>query len=364
MMKWTVIVVLTISLLILLGAILLVAPNFRNTATAHSTSSGVPLAVLGDSDSHAYQDTILIPVTSGKRGGEYRATTLQWTEVLDRLRGKHINQGEWGIWGTGVKIAETLDWLGMAGRAPKKFDFRYNFAVSGAECSDLMTGYYRQAPRLLAEMNRVPDQWKNGVVVIQIGVNTFGQNDSLDHYTKLGVTPQIRSEIMACVDAHRQAISLITASHPQTRFILAGIFDNSNLASNADRWKTPAELASITGALDVFDTGLRALCAEFRNATFVDARSWFRDHWGGRDEGGKPAYKTVNLGGVASVANTRGDDPRNAILTDDHGGVVYNALWARRNIEAMNTAFSLGLPPITFAEIASLVDPSGSIGLR
>jgi hypothetical protein len=324
----------------------------------------VPLAVLGDSDSHAYQDTILISSTSGKRGGKFRAITLQWTEVLNKLRSNQINQGAWRVWGMPIKIAETLDWLGLGGRAPRKLDFRYNFAVSGAECADLMTGYYRQAPRLLAEMNRAPAQWRRGVVMIQIGVNTIGQNESLDRYAKSGVTPKIRAEILACVEAHRQAISLIAASHPHIRFMVAGIFDNANIASNFERWATPVELANIAAALDIFDAGLRSLCITNPNITFIDARSWFRDHWGSRDANGKPAYKSVNLGGVASVTNTRGDDPRNAVLADDHGGVVYNALWARRSIEAMNSAFSLNLTPITLAEIAVLVDPSGLIGLR
>lgn len=338
---------------------------FRFMSIDNEAQPGViPLAVLGDSDSHAYQDTILIAANSGKRGGKFRATTLQWTEVLAALRSNQINQGAWGVWGAPIKIAETLDWLGLGGRAPRKQDFRYNFAVSGAHCADLMTGYYRQAPRLLTEMNRVPEQWRRGVVMIQIGVNTIGQNESLDRYAKSGVTPQIRAEILACVEAHQQAISLIAASHPQTRFMVAGIFDNANIASNFERWTTPVELANIAAALDIFDTGLRSLCAANPNITFIDARGWFRDHWGALDITGKPAHKSVNLGGATSVNNTRGDDPRNAVLADDHGGVVYNALWARRNIEVMNSAFSLNLTPITLAEIAVLADPTGLIGLR
>jgi hypothetical protein len=326
--------------------------------------TAIAFAVLGDSDSHAYQDGVLIPLDSGKRGGKYRATTFQWTEVLARLRGNQIHQGEWGTWGTPIKVADVLDWSGFGGRAPRKRDFRYNFAVSGAECKDLMTGYYRQASRLVTEMNREPAKWKAGVVVIQIGINTIGQHQSLERYAKSGMNAQIRDEILACVDAHRQAISLILTSHPQTRFVLAGIFDNSNIASNFERWAKPVELANIAAALDVFDEGVRALCAANRNMTFIDARRWFRDHWGARDVTGKPAYKGVNLGGATSVMNTIGDDPRNAILADEHGGVVFNALWANRIIEAMNSAFGMNVNPITPAEIALLVDPTGSLGLK
>ena len=136
-------------LMALLAAIALV--RMSNTSRVPSAKvvgvapAAISFAVLGDSDSHAYQDSVLIALDSGKRGGKYRATTFQWTEVLAQLRANQINQGEWGIWGTPIKVAETLDWLGLGGRAPRKRDFRYNFAVSGADCNDLITGYYRQA---------------------------------------------------------------------------------------------------------------------------------------------------------------------------------------------------------------------------
>lgn len=356
-------------LIVALSAVFFLGLIRHDFLSDHDLASNNPnpafrLAVLGDSDSHAYQDSVLIPMDSGKRGGKYRTMTFQWTEVLAELRGKQIHQGEWGTWGTPIKVAEALDWLGFGGRAPRKLDFRYNFAVSGAQCNDLMTGYYRQASRLVTEMNREPAKWKTGVVVIQIGVNTIGQYESLERYAKSGVNAQIRDEIMTCVDAHRQAISLILTSHPQTRLVLAGIFDNSNIASNFERWANPVELTNIAAALDVFDGGLRALCAETTNSTFIDARRWFRDHWGARDATGKPAYQGVNLGGVTSVMNTIGDDPRNAILADGHGGVVYNALWANRIVEAMNSEFGVNITPITLPEIALLVDPTGSLGLK
>ena len=109
---------------------------------------------------------------------------------------------------------------------------------------------------------------------------------------------------------------------------------------------------------------MRELCADNKNISFIDVRHWFREHWGARDATGKPAYKGVNLGGATSVMNTSGDDPRNAILADEHGGVVFNALWANRIIEAMNSEFGLNVTPIRRAEIALLVDPTGSLGLK
>src|SRR3546814_8912268 len=56
----------------------------------------IPLAVLGDSDSHSYQDTISFPVSTPARGGQFRSITLQWTEVLARMRDKDLDLGQWG----------------------------------------------------------------------------------------------------------------------------------------------------------------------------------------------------------------------------------------------------------------------------
>src|SRR3546814_4342144 len=58
----------------------------------------IPLAVLGDSDSHSYQDTISSPLSTPPRGGQFRLITLQWTDVLARMREKDLHLGQWGTW--------------------------------------------------------------------------------------------------------------------------------------------------------------------------------------------------------------------------------------------------------------------------
>ena len=361
------------NILLVISGLLLVAVSglamrYLVSGTEAPPATAIPFAVLGDSDSHAYQDTIRIPLESGKRGGANRANTFQWTEILARLRGDSLYQGRWGAWGTPIKIAEFLDWLGVGGRTPRKLDFRYNFAVSSAGCDDLMTGYYRQAPRLLTEMSRASDVWKRGIVMIQIGVNTMGQSDAIARYAKSGATAEVIALIGGCVERHRQAIQLIAAAHPQTRFIVAGIFDNADLAGNVNKWTSPEEIRNISATLDLFDSGLKQLAASQPNVVFIDARDWFHSHWGSRNADGKPAYRSVNLGGAVSVTNTSGDAPYHAILADNHGGTVYNALWANRVIVTINATLNATLgtkiPLLTTAEIARLADPSGSFGLR
>lgn len=329
--------------------------------------SAVPLAVLGDSDSHSYHDQILISekTTKGlaRRGGKFRPTTWQWTEILAQLRGRYIDQGDWGGWGTPVKIAETLDWVGWGGRAPRKQDYRFNFAVSAANCQDLMSGYYRQAPRLLSLMDRDPGRWKNGIVSIRIGVNTIGQIEALDRFAKDGVTPSVRMEILRCVDWIRQAVDLIRHSHPQTRFVLVGILDNVDWPPYFDRWIAVRERENIASTLDLFDSAMRSIARGDPRIAFFDDRAWFRRTWGGRDADGKPAYKYVSLGGHAIVTNTAGDEPTNAVVADGHAGVVWNALWAQEYIALLNSAFGLNIPPITNEEIVRFVDPGGRFRL-
>ncbi|MEJ7687647.1 MAG: hypothetical protein WKG52_11990 [Variovorax sp.] len=135
-----------------------------------NSSAAIPLAVLGDSNSHSYQDQISFPADSKERGGARRPQTFQWTEVLARMRGHELDLGPWVTWGRPGLVARAREWVGLpGGRAPKKQDYRYNFANSGAACKNLMKGRFRQAPRLVALMDEEPERWKRGVVVMRIG---------------------------------------------------------------------------------------------------------------------------------------------------------------------------------------------------
>jgi hypothetical protein len=335
----------------------------RQGATPPTAPGVLSLAVLGDSDSHSYHDRILVPEPK-KRGGKFRPTTWQWTEALAQLRGNRIDQGRMGTWGTPIKVAEALDWLRLGGRAPRKQDYQFNFAVSGAKCSDMMSGYYRQAPRLLTLMNRDPARWQDGVVIVRIGVNSIGQEPELDDYAQHGVTPAARERIAQCVGWIRQAVDLIRSHHNRVRFVLVGMDDNSDWPPLVNRWKSRRELANISVALGLFNDGLRQLAAGDPRIAFFDDRAWFRRTWGGRDADGKPAYRAVNLGGAASVTNTQGDEPVNAVVADGHAGTVYNALWAADLVNLLDASFGTDIRPIGTDEIAHFADPTGAFGLR
>lgn len=330
-------------------ALILILPLTPVAASA----STVPLAVVGDSDSHGYQDTRAFPPGSPERGGPRRATTYQWTEVLAALRGDTLDLGPRTATGTPGRVASALHAVGLNVRAPRKLDHLHNFAVSGQGCDDLWGGASRQVPQLLDLMADHPARWQRGVVVIRIGVNTFGRSSDLDRLARDPRDPSVAARIDACVGHIRAATQAIARAHPRTRVVLVGIFDNAHWAAYLDRWRDPAQLANIAAGLDRFDLALKRLAAERPQWAFFDDRAWFAARWGGRDAQGAPAYRPVAFGGLA-VTNTSGDAPHHATLADGHAGTAWNALWAQSLVALLNSRFALGVPPLADAELASL----------
>lgn len=344
----------------MVAVVVLTGDDMTQRGAKHSglTRESVPVGVLGDSDSHSFHDRFMFMPKTGHRGGVFHASTFQWTEVLARLRGDQLDLGDWGVWGTRPRLARLREWLGLPGRAPKKEDYLHNLALSGAECEQLMTGPYRQAPRLRALMDREPERWRRGVVVIRIGVNSFGKAESLDPLAKDPEAPAVRATITACVEQIKAAMALIHQGHPSTRFVLVGILNNADWPPYFERWQSPAAMANITTGLNAFDRSLKQLAAADSRLAFFDDRAWFAQRFGARDERGQPHYKTVRLATGFEVRPTQGDHPSHFVLADGHAGVAWNALWAQSMVLTINTAFGLKIPPITDAEVARFV-PSG-----
>lgn len=335
---------------------------FGNLFAAHAAgieepSGRVRFAVLGDSDSQSYHDTLLLGDPAA-RGGRWRPTTWQWTEVLARLRGDQIDFGQWGAWGTGKYRALVGEALGKTARTPPKDDYRYNFAITGATCDQLMGHSQRQAIRLVDLMDGNPQAWKGGIVLIRIGVNDLGQRDVLDEMSRDPNAPRPTALSDACVATIGNAVALIRRRHPETNIVLVGVLSNADSSENFDNWQSGRAMANIAAGLDRFDDGLRKLAAGDRHVYFLDDRAWFRNLWGQRDDRGRPLYKTVHLSRGWAITNTSGDDPHNALVADGHGGVVFNVLWAQHLVDSLNTAFGLHLKRISDAEAIRFLDPS------
>ncbi|RZL48205.1 MAG: SGNH/GDSL hydrolase family protein [Variovorax sp.] len=327
-------------------------------AASAARTSAIPVAVLGDSNSHAYQDGIAFPPGSGARGGAFHASTLQWTEVLARLRGDEIDLGPWVEWGRSGIRARAGTVLGLPlGRVPRKQDHLHNFAVSGAICSHLTDGTQRQAQRLAALMAGDAERWRRGVVVIRIGLNDWaGLMDAQARTPDAADAPETRDTIARCTGHMAEAIRQVRAVQPDVRIVLVGVANEAADPETFGQWNSRAEMSRIDAALKRFNEAIETLAEATPRTVFFDDDAWVRKTWGSRDADGRPAYGTVAIGSALRVTNTTGDAPEHAVLADHHSGLVYNTLWTRSFVERLREGFGLPLTPVGDAEVARFVE--------
>lgn len=343
-------------------ALLLIVLGLGNFAAQAAAPSRVMFGVLGDSDSHSFHDTVLLNEPR-ERGGAFRSVTFQWTEIIARLRPHEVDMGAWEKWGTSGRLASLLGKIGLEDRAPRKEDYRYNLAISGAKCENLTTGMSRQTQRLVYLMDKDKAAWVKGIVTIRIGINSIGTHPALSRFAQKGLVPETQQEVSDCAAYVRESVALIRAKHPTTRIVLIGILNNSDFIPWIGHWQQPRELRNIAAVLDAYDEALKRLAAKDSNILFWDDRAWFAKYFGDRDEVGKPRYHSTHLIGPTPITYTQGDAPMNAILADNHAGTVWNGLWARDLLEALNRRFGYAFTPITEPEIAVLADPHGKLGI-
>lgn len=332
------------------------APGRDASPCPRPLRAALPLAVVGDSDSHSYQDRNHFAPGGHERGGaRYRAHTLCWGEALARLRGDDVDLGVWGLHGNHWRVARVLEWARRPARSPFKEDYRYNFAMTGSQCGELLGGHHRQVSRLVSLMDGERAKWMRGVVVVRIGVNDFGTKEALDDFALNGARARTHAVAAACAQVIRASVERIRSRHPTTRIVLVGIPDNSHWARYLDRWCNRRQLSNIGAGLDRFDDALRSIADADPQIAFFDDRRWFAERWGGRDADGNPAYRAFALADDLEVTNTLGDAPMHASVRDGHAGLAWNAEWARALVALLNARFGSGLRPIESAEIADLV---------
>jgi hypothetical protein len=319
-------------------------------------TTAIPMGVLGDSGSQAYHDLAWFPLDKGERGGAFRSRTFQWTEVLARLRGNELDQGPWTHGVRPDAMAQGREWLGLTRvRAAVKHDFLYNQAISGATCNDLMRGQYQQAPRLVALMNQSPERWKRGVVVIRIGQNDWGA--LIDLQSRHPEAPELNKAIAYCKGEIVTAVALIHASHPLTRILIVGVVNEADDPSYMDKYQTALATYNLRTALGRFNGMLRNLASGDPKLAYFDDDAWFESQWGSRTPEGKWDFQDVTIGSTLRVTYTAGDDPRNALVNDHHGGLAWNALWAQSFVGRLNQAFGLTVKPISNGEVERFVAP-------
>ncbi|MBT9597541.1 MAG: SGNH/GDSL hydrolase family protein [Vitreoscilla sp.] len=349
---------LAVGLALLLAVAVAVALAYGGVGRARQgarAAQAVPIGILGDSDSQSYQGRIPIGSPGTSAGGAFHATTLQWPEVLARLRPGQVDLGEWGVWGLPrwLSMARVRDGLALRWRGPRKEDYRHNLAWPSG-CDDLNERPWRQTQRLVDIMDEDPEAWRRGVVVIRIGVNDFGK-ESLDLLAVDSTSPSVHGQMQACVRQIREAVRLIRQRHVDTRIVVVGIFNNVHWPEYLARFQAPDALRRIDDGLDAFDNALRSFAGEQPGVAFFDDRAWFSKHWGGRDPAGQPAYRTVVIGDVLQVTNTAGDAPSNSVIANGHAGLVWNVLWVQELVGLLRSALQVPIDPVTDDEVRAFV---------
>ncbi|MDE2593443.1 MAG: SGNH/GDSL hydrolase family protein [Burkholderiales bacterium] len=320
---------------------------------SHSPHPLIRLAILGDSDSHAYHDTLSFPLGSPSRGSQHRPQTWQWSEILAQLRGDQVDLGPWGIWGAPQSVALLQDAMGLGGRSPRKMDHQYNFAQSGAGCDALIR--YRMARRLVQLMDQAPQAWVNGIVLIRIGINDLGTREALQALSLDPMDRQVQASITACIAQHAQTIQLIHAHHPHTRIVLVGLFNNMDWPPYVALWQTAQARSRIQQGLAVFNTALQQLAAQDTRLAYLDDQAWFADHWGSRDAAGHPAYHPLRIGNMPPITHSQGNELTHATLADGHNGTAWNLLWTQALIHLLNQRFDTHIQPITDEDAAGFM---------
>lgn len=324
----------------------------KTTSSIVDKKASIRLAVLGDSDSHSYGDRLWFPENSGLRGGGYRRVTLQWTEVLDRLRGAEIDQGRWERRGVSARVARLASMLGIQLRTPEKEDFEFNFAWSGAVCGNLTERLHAQSYQLLRLMDEDPLGWKEGIVQVRIGINVLGKREFLDQSAREGLSPAIQAAVTECGKAISTTVNLLRVRHPEINIVLIGILDNSDWPPFFQYWQSSTEKINITLMLDAFDAQMRMLAASDSRIAFFDDRKWFKLYWGGRNSNGMPNYKQYDIAPGITVRNLQGDSPEHGVLMDGHVGTLHNAVFVRDFIDFLNKELGAGIRPVSNDELA------------
>ena len=312
----------------------------------------IPIAVLGDSDSHSYRDEY----DNKFRGGAFHSVTYNWPALWNKFRSHTITMGAFDTWGTHYRIAKIKHHLGLVGRAPKKLDYEYNYAVSGLRCESLLQGWPYQAKWLITRLKNNPEAWKNGIVVIRIGVNNLGSTKQLIQWGNTGLDDHANKVIDACISQIIEASDQILKTHPSIKIALLGMCRDCNITDTYTVWPTLTQITKRNTVLNHFDQKLMAYTQEKDRVLFIDDVKWLIKRYGDRHN--EPIKFATTLADKVSIVSAQGDHPSNLILADYHAGTVYNGLWLNNLIAQLNQGFQLDLTPLSEDEIYSVIAPA------
>lgn len=317
--------------------------------TSDPGDAPLPVAILGDSDSHSYRDKY----DNKARGGDFHSVTYNWPALWDRFRSEQVNLGAFGTWGESYRRARIKNWLKLPARAPKKLDFDYNYAISGLRCQSLLEGWPYQAKWLISRLQRSPDFWEKGLVIIRIGVNNLGSTKQLEQWGVSGLDKTAKDVVSECVRQITEATEQLLASHPSVKIAILGMCRDCNLTESYKHWPTLENIKNRDQVLGSFDQQLKSYVQNKKRVLFIDDVAWQIKRYS--DRYNEPIKLETRLADKVTIKSRQGDHPSNLILADYHAGTVYNGFWLNNLIEQLNQGFELELSPLSEEEILSVI---------
>jgi lysophospholipase L1-like esterase len=309
------------------------------------------VAIIGDSDSHSYRDS----VNGVRRGGQFHEYSWNWVEIWDRLRSSEINLGPFIESGTRTRYAFLWSLFGMTTRTPRKLDFKHNYALSGLGCRSLQDEWPYQGKWLLDQLRAEPDAWRDGLVIIRIGVNDLGQRKHLLRWAITGADAKAHKKVNDCVTAIRSLVHSLR-NMSSVHIAIVGIAHDYNYEDTFEIWQDVQSIRRISEVLTLYDDGLRSLAAEKSDIVFVDDTTWFRSRFGDRLT--RDLQNDFLLAESVRIINKVGNNPQFITLADDHAGSVAGALFLSELVHVLNQEFVLSLTPIMEEDVLQLIMPA------
>lgn len=302
----------------------------------------IPVAVLGDSDSHSFADRF-----DNVRGGEFGEVSYNWTQLWNLLYPEEVEQGTMGVWGTHYAIARVMYRLGLRAKAPRKFDFQHNYAYSGQGCDSLLHNWPYQARWLQQTLRRDQDYWHNGLVIIRIGINDFAQYRHYGQWRETGLDNDSRSIVKACIDAIIETTEILLGSHEGVTVAISGVVRNYNAHPPTGNEFSQPDLDDyrlVEEVLNYFDSELQQYSHSRPRVAFFDDKYWLASLFGDKAAGQHREFAMID--DRFRVNYGSGDHPENIVLADLHGGTIYNGLWLRNMLQQINsnTDYNFSLP--------------------
>ena len=311
-------------------------------------SSLIPVAVLGDSDSHSYRDSY----DNKSRGGEYHAYSYNWLELWARLSENEIYPGLWGVWGSHYRIARIKNMLMLKSRSPKKLDYEYNFALSGLKCRSLLDDWPYQGKWLLNELKSNPGYWANGLVIIKIGINDLGQNSDLIKWKKTGMDQKSSILVSNCINSIIKISDLILAESPGIRVAITGMVRGYNFMDEWNEKLNKHDIQNIESVLSEFDFRLKKYANNLTRVAYIDDHFWFNRIFGSQEFDNLKS-KIEFIEGTELI-NASGDEPINMLMQDNHTGTLYNGLWITHLVNELNGQFGMSLSIPNYQDVMKI----------